>query len=598
MRFIELIAQGVPGAKEALRFPFQPGLNVLNQRETFKLKTIYELLINLLYPTPKQTNTLGPGKIRRAELVLETRKEIFRISRDFANSTIQLSQLEPGSRSSFRELSSDLQFARETLARAAKLPSPRIFQTLLVSQLDDTLPSDSGFSRASSAPRAQTNKMKSAPDILNRIEGLKKELERYHVINKLGMETDELHARVFEIEDQLRRFEGPKDKLEDLNKEYEPYAFLDEPGLITPQIKPKLQAYNDNCQRRAEELTQLEEKSTEWASRLVLLRDHPWWRETLGLVGAGLFLVGFIATGFLRSIDWAFTLSLLFSVMALGVTGWGFYQGLRRKEKIAELKGQILSVDSEKAGIEKRFEIETVVVRQLFEKVHCQDPDEILRLIKERAELSRQRKDVEDKVQSLRKEIPEEDLRKERASLQEKISKIGAQLSEMPPPSLDPNSIKKEIARLESELKNVDAFEEIHAVSSEDDEVNQLVSHAAEVMDQPVFDIVNRIHRGLGANLVKFSGQQFNAVELRGERIAAFRFTNARSLKWIQADSATRAMLLFAVQFTLWQFLLTQKSYPFILDLVTNPKSHTLFQVCLQAAKYVAQKTQVLVFSS
>jgi len=143
VRFIELIIQGIPGTREALRYPFETQLNVWKQKGTIRLTTLLDFLSSLLYPVPSPGNMIGPAKAQQAEIIFESRGTTYRISRDYGRNSIQLSQLESSADERFRELSKDFRFVREVFQRSAKLPSRRTFQCLMTSTLKDGLVKDS-----------------------------------------------------------------------------------------------------------------------------------------------------------------------------------------------------------------------------------------------------------------------------------------------------------------------------------------------------------------------------------------------------------------------------------------------------------------------
>ncbi len=600
MRFIELTIEGVPGTRAALRFPFDSNLNVLQQKGTLRLTTVIDLIQSLLFPTLGKSNTLGPAKSQKANLVFEARGNVYRVERDYIKAQIFLFQLEQGSKDSFRELSKEFRYIKTTLERSLKMPTQRIFRSLLVSRISETLDKEEPTFRLKDSPltQAQSDPVHEDPHV--RLAGLKEDLRNSILLSDLGASLDELQSSLFKVEEQLNRFKEPKRKLKEIEDEYEPYKVFDNPGVITSQTISKLKSYENLKEKKEQDLLNLEERSSQAAKELSVIPLRPVIREPIAIIGTVLTLGGFIGASFLREYGWAFSSSLLIFILGLFVIGSGLLKGMKREQKIAALRKQLTGMNAEKAGIEKRFEIENTVVKNLFETIGNNDPLEIQESMARRKALLTERELVEQELTSLEKKSPFQDLILNKEKLQSEIVAIESRLADIPPLSIDSNALEREIAELEVQLQektrvlpNIPSLRE-----EEDSDVTALLDLTSQVMDRTRLEVLKALKQGASKNISVLTLNKFEGIEVQGEKIVAFR-TPSGVAKWETLDTITKATLLFAIQFTCWQLLVSSNSIlPLFLDMVSSQRPELLSKMVLQAAQVLARKTQVLVLSA
>lgn len=592
------MVSGVPGTQGLLRFPFEPGWNAWKPKGPFRLETVVDLLASLLYPAPLRSNMLGPGKARQAGMTFQARGNIYRVMRDYARGTTQLAQLEPGTQTSFKELSRELRFIRETLARSARLPSQRVFRSFLVSRLSEALiPEErSDFVRMDE----QVSKGDRAPliDPESRLTGLQEELKTHRRIAELSARLDELLALTFKIDERLRELEEPRKRLAQLEREYDEVRIFDRPGVLQPQLVSKLRVYAATHEKTGAELAALEEDGIRWENELEGTPDRPWWREIPVAAGSVSSAAGFGGMEFFRDSTSLYALCWVAFFLGLVLVGYGLVSGRRRLEKKAELAKQVRGVEVERAGIEKRFDIETTAVRKFFDAVGNDDPEELLEMLERHAVLGAERKKAEEEFKALQAAIPEPELRKEKEEALAEIARIEQELGDLPPVTADVNSVAREVLKIEGELRAGGAAVEVSSPDFHNaDDPNRLLMLAAEILGRSEAELLRQMKQGLEINLTSMTRKRFRQVLVQGGRVTGFRSAEGEAVAWERGDPSTRAALLFSVQFTLWQLASASgRAVPVVLDLLSSLSGgEDLRKLGLEVARVLATKTQVLV---
>jgi hypothetical protein len=595
VRFIELIVSGVPGTQGVLHFPLEPGLNAWKPKGPFRLETVVDLLAALLYPSPLRTGMLGPGKASAAGLTFESRGVTYRIQRDFARGTTQLAQLEPGTQDTFKETSREISFIRETMIRSAQVPPQRAFRTLLVSRFSDSIPVEE---RSGAGPVPSAPKNPSFTDPETTLAGLRSELETHQVVTEINSRLDGLHSKLFAAEEKLRRLDDPRKQLEELDREYEEYRVLDQPGLLHPQLTAKLKGYAVLLEKRDGDLAATEETRKKREEELAGTSGNPWWREPLGMAGTLLVPVSFVAIGAARHLRWL--TGLLWAVFFAGLilAAIGFLRGYRRVERRKLLQKELRDSETERAGIEKRFEIETAAVRKFFQAVGNDNSSDLLKMMERHAALSPRRQAAVDALAAVQEEVREAELLREREEASREISELERRLSELPPVTGGVDAVQREISRVEEELqRGGERVASVPSAATPGIDPDRLLETTAHLIGRPAMELLSFIRTGLAANLAAASKGRFRGAEFRGDRFSGFRSADGAVRTWEEIDPPGRAVLLFGVQFTLWQALNgAKRPLPVVLDLTSATRFREEFDpVGLQAARFLATQTQVLV---
>ncbi|MFH1016751.1 MAG: hypothetical protein V1798_01055 [Pseudomonadota bacterium] len=589
MRLIEVLLEGVPATKGVMQYRFEPGLNPWKQKGTFPIATIVDVVESLLYPATRERETLGPAKSRRAGMTFQARDITYRLVRDFASKKTVLSQLLPGSQDQFRELSSEPRFIAETLTRAVRIPGHRVFRTLLVA-----CPGKIG---ADPSPATRANK--EPPTLVSREErlwALRAEQENLQRIERIEGRIDELQAGIFRVDEELLKLTGPREETARIEREYSEYQVLDREGLITPQTLARLKGAGALVEKRAQDLRALEEKAQEWTQELVGIPERAWWKEPLAWGGAILAVGSFVASTVGRA--WLATWMLL-SVSGILSVAAGYLRNFRTAERIKGSRAKIKSLDAEKAGIEKRFEIESATVKNLCSVVGERDPQEILAKVERWRELREQRTNAHAALRITEKRVPEEALRREREHLADEAARLEQEQAQISPSSMDPNLLDQEIRELGAVVDKAEPslVSMKTAESGGGDPMYALLEAAAEAVEQKPLEVLAQCQKAMDANLLAITDRKFIGIQVQGSGFCALVAASGIPVLWPELDSHQKALSHFCVQFTLWQLLAGLRPMPFVVDLVSAPTDAVTVKVTLSAARHLAKKAQVVVLA-
>ncbi len=589
MRLIEVLLEGVPSAKGVMQYRFEPGLNPWKQKGTFAITTIVDVVESLLYPVTRENEPLGPARSRRAGMTFEARNATYRLVRDFSSKRTVLSQLLPGPEEQFRELSSELRFITETLSRSIRIPSRRVFRSLYVAC--------PGKFRVETARMSEFSEHFSMPpDPQGRLRALRAERENFRRTENAGTRIDELQTEVFRIDEELRKLMAPREEARRIEREYETYRVFDREGLITPQVLAKLDAAGSLVEKRAQDLRALEEKAQQWTAELTGKSERPWWKEPLVWGGFLVTLASLIAAT--QDQSWLGTWVPL-SVAGILSAGLGGLKNFKRAERIRETRAKIKNLDVEKAGIEKRFEIESATVKNVCTVVGEKNPQEILAMVERWKDLSKERKMARERLRETEERVPEEKLRRERDHLAESVSRLEEEQAQVPPSSVDPNFLDRKIQELEGVVEKAEPslVSMKTAESGAADPIYALLEAAGEAAGKKTLELLALCQKAIDANLVSATGRKFTGIQITGSGFSSLIPVSGVPVSWPELDAPQQALAHFCVQFTLWQLLASLRPMPFVVDLVSAPADDATTKITLSASRYLAKKAQVVVLA-
>lgn len=588
MRLLEILVDGVPSTKGVLQYHFETGLNPWKQKGSFPIATLLEVLQALVFPMTREKDPLGPGKCRRAGITFEARDAVYRLVRDFSAKKLQLSQLEPGGQNRFRDLSHESRFIIETLNRTAKVPSRRVFRSLLIctpGKIEDVEPKQLDMSvSAGSIP---------SPEAHERLEQLKRERETFENSKHLENEQDELQQNLFKIEDDLRKLSAPREELKRVLQEYEPYAIFDKTGLQTSQVISKFKGFKALEEKKESDLKNIEERYVQLNADLTQIPDRIWWKEPLFVASVVIGVGSFVATSMFNKLWFiGFVVSCLTS-------GAAYFIWHQRNQKILELRKKIRMLDPEKAGIEKRFAIEATAVKKIQEAIGSSDHEDIAANMHKWEELKVERKKAEEDLSRIEAEVQEGNLKAEKEKIQQRLSQIQSSLHDMPAITMDILALNKEIHALEMLLQGTSETElKKDESTTAQDPISILIHAMAEVLEKPALEVILQSQKALDANIGAVTGRTYASMTWNEGDTPQFQLSNGNMANWYQLNEETKSILKFAVQFTFWQLLATVKPLPIWIDLVSHPASERVTQIALSGAKHLATKSQVIVLSN
>ncbi len=587
MRLIEVLVEGIPSTKGVLRYPVQAGFNPWQQKGSFPLRHLVDVISDLFYPTLRQDIPLGPGKSKRVGMTFEARDCVYRLIRDYPQKKLFLSQLQKGTKDQFRELSSEPRFITETLLRSAKVPSRKVFHNFLV------------FSSVLGEPENSKDPLATIPkdeDQVSRLKGLQDEKENIEKITRLEEELNSLQNELFETEEKLRKLEGPREKLKQAQKDYRPYLKYDREGFLTPEVVAQMKNFPRLEEKYRDTLEDFEARIVAKKDEIQMIPDRPFWQEPTSAIGVTVALVGFVGTSLQR--DWMVVWLPVCILGLLAIVG-GVWVGLKRLEKLSEARKKMKEIDEERADFEKRHEVESASFQNVCEEVGVSDFEELEAVLESREIYKKNLEDATREWKEVSTEVPEKSLQERKAQIEDQVQGIESRLADIPPVSMDPNSIDREISQIQMLLRadqgQVGLDEETTPTSSE---IQTLLFCLSQTLNMTPGLLLRRVKAGMVANLMTITGKKILDAQIQGDQIKGFVRSDRTVVPWEGLEGQTQREVRFAIHFTYWQMLASQNEFPLILDMIQEERESSFSRMILSAARHLAKKSQVLLLCS
>lgn len=470
MQLLELILQGVRKFTASQKIAFRPGLNVVYGSNESGKTTLVECIRSLFYPASLADGSHLVGwesaRLSRAALSFTGGDGAsYRILRDFVTGACTLSKGNPQT-GKFDPLDSGAG-AVETRLRGLGIPAPEVFDTLLCVRAAQVAAAGGSPGGGASAPSggsggapggAGTIFQGAAVDVpgeslspeekKQRIADLRVELEAAGKLEKIQFELDGLEGKKFETQGRLQTLKELEGKLSQAKEGLAPFKGAAE---IDADLEGRLTRFAVTEKNFQQEVHRLEEKrmKLDGDSQIAQATLEPLQKNNILLGGAALSVLAFVL---------AFTVKkvlILLLVPGLGVAGVGFYlwneRATRAKQSVADLAAAV----KQKADLERKFDIESAMVKELLKKFDVQNVKEIL-------DRKKAAKKAQDRLQEIEKELEKQkdtpemrEAREAREAMEgigKRISELQDQIASLGAVTMDAPQIKREIKRLEDEL--------------------------------------------------------------------------------------------------------------------------------------------------
>ena len=157
MQLIDLVLQGVRRFVQSQKIPFKPGFNIVFGGTESGKTTLYECILDLLFPNriieEKQVwQSWSGAEQSRAGLTLKKEEQVYRILKDFAANRMSLSRKAPNAEK-YERLSTEPSEIASILAEEFGLIGWEDYKTLFL-ESDLYLPSNTGHSKFDNQPEA------------------------------------------------------------------------------------------------------------------------------------------------------------------------------------------------------------------------------------------------------------------------------------------------------------------------------------------------------------------------------------------------------------------------------------------------------------
>jgi len=480
MQLLEIVLQGVGSLPATLKTSFKAGYNVILGANQSGKTTVFEaLLAILLGKNPEMelpTRGIAQTQPSRGGITIKEGNTVYRIMKDFRSGTILLSQLNP-STSKFDPILKGWEAVEDFLKRSLAFPSMPAFESLFTLS-SRTLPSaqkpsspslPSPAPEASSQPSALTladhgsflgdeDEEKAQEDTPQTLEAklsqLRSELSHAEEIDRIEFEHGGIQSRIFELDKKISELdEADKEvlKVEDERKKYKFFADLPD------GIEARIASYRKVNEQRAKEVGQLEFEIDDLQRHAKAVVSGPFFKEKNFIAGAGIAVGCLIASRVAAAFfPWG-NYILLGSFIGVILMFYVAWQDFEKKDIGNKLQEKIQAKKEKISQVEKRFEIEGGVVKNLLRMTRLDAPEDLkLELENYRSlGIEEKYKAAQEKKQALLSQGDRATYVKERDELRAKAGALVDRLRNLGAAAKDVNEIKKEIRQLEKKLKEM-----------------------------------------------------------------------------------------------------------------------------------------------
>jgi hypothetical protein len=275
---------------------------------------------------------------------------------------------------------------------------------------------------------------------------------------------DGLRTKLFEVEALLRKREEARAKIAEINLELKD---IEKVPKLPDGIDERIDAYKRHLKTKEAELEHLLPRQDEAHQDLQAMipppfeeKDFRGMRSPLDMViavlkkdrqfqaGLGVMLLGIVGSFFVGALAVVAIGGLAFSVIYRL-----FMVVMKKKEQFDALRKGVDAIDEQVRLVERKWDIETTVVRNLMKAYDTDSPQEMKEIESKRDELAGKRKRFEDAISGLALANGEKDLDKEHAKITRQIAVIDEKLQSLSDKlSTDPKEIEPQIERLDRDV--------------------------------------------------------------------------------------------------------------------------------------------------
>ena len=398
MELIEIVVQGLQGARELVRAPFAPGVTVFHAGPRERL--FVRLVLDLLYPKgtePTLDDIDDPESQSRVGVVVGRDGQRYRLLIDVKTGRRALQKyvddkaeaVTSAANEIAQAVTATIGFPQEDVLRelmfasredlpsqrsksGASLPTGKSPTGKEASASKAEKPLPPGFSDEGAPVQAAARSGRSDEQIRRRIAELDEMLQSQGNVKDLEFELDGLQKKVFEIEARMRPLVTLKRSVQQAEDQMKRYAALEAVPTDLIEKGERLRKLRVDHDRDTTRLEDDKRKLLESARTLDKRgRQNPMevaQRDPLvkygvaaGVAAISVGLVGAVSSDSLRWVA-------LLDIPALGVAVFGGIRVLSSLEEGERIKRRVGRLDVEKKRLEDRFKIDEEQVQGLLDK--------------------------------------------------------------------------------------------------------------------------------------------------------------------------------------------------------------------------------------
>lgn len=617
MFLVELVLQGVRGCRELARLRFKTGFNFVSAGNESGKTTATDSILRLLFPS-SQTALLGalisrhtPDASRSALVLCSDDGAYYRIIQDFSKRAVNLSQYNTTSKD-FALLHKDWDNAVQFMAGMTTGMTEEDFSRIFIFQREHhaarprtiasaTMPHPAPGMPVPSAGKSSENqerlaelreslrKAEEAADVDYKYQSAKLALE------ETGKKIDSLggiEAKKAEMEATLASLKGYEGMPEDLA------------GLID--------AYERLQGQKLADADELEKRTEGLKMQLAAIPDVNLVTHKLFLSGVAVFVLSIVAGVSVLTED----LAVLFPVgifLSLLLMAGAWYGGSRKNEQRNKLLQQEEDLKNELAELERHFQKEGATITACMRSTGASSPAEL----KEKAQNYRYfislGADLEEQRQRFLGDQTPEMLRQRYEHLQQEVVKLEKAAQAVAQDIVDTFSIRQDIERLESEESTASAgvswdfgaearelpadLADVPAGGGQSGFLAEL-SIASRVGGVEMETLVPAVAAAAQRNLLAVTAGKYVRLDACHEGDPVVHAKDNSVAAYSELSHGTRSLIYFCLRTGLVEALAGKRRFPFILDDPLADFDPARQKAACQVLRALAEKTQVILFSS
>jgi hypothetical protein len=606
MKLLELICQGI-GSVDAKKFVFRNDYNPIEpQKHGFTVEILDEIISAALHPSHRLEKDIvdpaagDPERKVRIGITFNHSDIVYRYVRDMIKNAHSLSKFDK-SKNDFAEISRDAIFVEKIFSDTFKIPALPAYRLLyeingpVVLEMMKKWPGDDGKkNREYFDTFEEENELKIKA---KRLQGLEKERKMIEAMKALEFDLDGLQSKMFETTDRINKVKSKEEETKAALLELAEYKNLEALKDFPIDIEKRLAGFEKLEEKKMFDLQALDRRLESLVNRLALTKVKPILKDRLFMAGTIIALSALVAV--IISPAHKFLFFGLFSFFLL-LSSQRLINFYRKSDESVKLTDEIKKLTEEKGVIDKKFDIETSIVRKFLAKIGASGPDDALDMIKRHREL-RVRVDTEQKaVDDLKKSLTYDEMLRQKDTLAKEISAKEEKLRSMPSASMDPNDLLKAIGDLREELGNSNfLFEdsaEFDTGTPGSDPYSKALSLVSKMLNITSGKLLEALKKSFPVNLKIITGGAFDGVKWNSSGFDSLSSSAARTdrdLRTLNTDE--KFGVFFALQFTVLQLLFKSIPIPAIVAGEFTGKNRLASkETCLQAIGHLSKLGQII----
>ena len=509
-----------------------------------------------------------------------------------------------------------------------------------------------GYPGAPGAAPAEEDDGLSLEEKEKRLEELRREFAKIQEVEEIQFETDGIQAKIFEIQSKkgsVGKFDQALTQADEVLEKYPLFRSLPD------NIDERVSHFNDLLSMQAREVEKIDRVALDYEELFQGIENlPPLYKEQQFQAGAGLVGLGLVALILSNSFP---ILGYLALAVAPGIVlvAYSAWQSINRKGQREQVVKKLEGFEQQRKGIFKKFEVEGAVIQKLMEQADCSSPEELAEKIAKYREVVGKRERIDQRKREIMLEMDFKALLAEEEELQQKLAQMESKLRSQVVAGVDKVETKREIERLEAAIKrlkpnapavstSVPSFGvpdlggpapsappspsttmpgitspssapasadpgitrkdgavplKLIAKPTASQAVERLLLAAASVLGVEREALLQKIQSRLNLYLQAFSGKLYLAG--RFEPGKGLLIQQASSQRWSdfgEISPPSRDLAYFSLQITLLELLIPKLPLPFLLDDAFRGQDDGRRAVLGKALKRLAERSQVLLFTS